>query len=152
MICIGKIVGFFGLNGYLKVKFYREGFDYKVVFLEDGAELKVSKTKDNYLMLIDGIDTRTKAEAFLNKTIWVKELPKIDKNDEYYFKDLVGLKVIDEENVLLGTVVFVNDYGAGTFLEFEIDGTIKIATVHFNAVINVNETSITVNKDSVFYS
>ena len=152
MICIGKIIGLFGLNGYLKVKFYSDDFDYKSIFLENGQEIKVLKVKDNHLMLLESVNTRTLAEPFLNKTLWIKDLKKIDNTDEYYFNDLIGLKVMDEEKNILGVETFVNDYGAGTFLDLETCTVNKVATIHFNAVINIDKNSIIVNKNCLFYN
>ena len=151
MICVGKIIGFFGINGCLKVRFYFNDFCYDHVFLEDGKKLQISNIKDNHLVIFKGIDTRTKAEEFLNKTIWMeKDDLKKSESDEHYFYELIGMNVVNEEGKKLGAVIDVNDYGGGVFIEFKGDD--KTATVHFNSVLSIESDIIKIENDKVLYN
>jgi 16S rRNA processing protein RimM len=49
------------------------------------------------------------------------ELPPLGE-DEYYHSDLIGLPCVDAEGAELGTVVAVENFGAGDLLEIERPG------------------------------
>jgi 16S rRNA processing protein RimM len=61
---------------------------------------------------------RTMAEKLVNTRLHVERsrLPPPD-GEEFYLADLVGLEAHDVGGALIGTVVEIHDYGAGTSLE-----------------------------------
>jgi len=76
----------------------------------------LSRKGDFVLASIKGITDRTAAEAFkgLNLYIHRDQLPE-DKN-AFYYCDLIGMTVL-ENGHLFGTVVSVQNYGAGDVIE-----------------------------------
>lgn len=63
---------------------------------------------------------RMEAEKLVNKRLYTlrSSLPVAGEEDFYHI-DLIGLKARSPEGTLLGKVVFVHDYGAGTSLELD---------------------------------
>lgn len=69
---------------------------------------------------LEGIDDRSAAEALRGSLVEVERaaLPPLAEG-EYYHADLIGLKCVDRGGVEIGTVVAVENYGAGDLLEVE---------------------------------
>lgn len=69
------------------------------------------------IVKIDGCNDRTKAETYNNLFVHIEreQLPPL-KNDEYYWADLEGLKVVTKEGLNLGTVQYVFATGANDVL------------------------------------
>ncbi len=61
---------------------------------------------------------RTAASALTNLRLYIERerLPPPDP-EEFYLSDLVGLQAVDPDGLVLGTVLTVHDYGAGTSIE-----------------------------------
>jgi len=67
---------------------------------------------------------RTAAGKLVNTRLYVDraQLPEPEDAEEFYVADLVGMTAIDADGAVLGKVVTVHDYGAGTSLEIVRDG------------------------------
>lgn len=117
-ISIGKIVNFFGIKGEAKV-----GFDNlnqiksaKTVYLlddESKCELTIKNIRfhKNYAIVkFDGIDDINDLIGFKGQRIFVlkeEALKKLEK-DEYLINDLIGSKVYDQNDKLIGEVVSIS--------------------------------------------
>nr|WP_220792759.1 ribosome maturation factor RimM [Gluconacetobacter aggeris] len=66
---------------------------------------------------------REAAQALVNRRLYVARasLPEPDQ-DEFYFADLIGLAVHEQDGRSLGRVLVVHDYGAGVSLEIGGEG------------------------------
>jgi 16S rRNA processing protein RimM len=124
LFAIGKIVKTSGLRGRLKAVSYMESHDtlrsLEEVYIRKGNDTKGPFTlknilvrKNNFLVEMEGVEDIEKARAFvgchmlisLNK---IKKLPK----DEYYWRDITGLKVITENGHVLGSITSVFPTGS----------------------------------------
>ncbi len=126
LVCVAKIVAAHGIRGQCKVKSLlanpNDILQYPALQSQSGVLLQLSNIKhqkdDIFFANIENINSRTEAEKlkgtelFLDKNV----LPPLPE-DEIYYDDLIGFKVMDEKNYPLGTVSAVYDFGAGTFLE-----------------------------------
>jgi 16S rRNA processing protein RimM len=143
-IIIAKIISAFGIRGEVKIISYCQNpLDVEKYPLFDQnnqpVELKISNknkavigsTADGDAILIvkiTGVDDRNLAEKIRGTELFCsrdnfKKLP----SDEFYYADLIGLKVIDENQKTIGKVINVNDYGAGGMVEIEFsDDNLKI--------------------------
>jgi 16S rRNA processing protein RimM len=83
----------------------------------------------------DGVPDRSDAEALRGSLVEVDRsaLPSLEE-DEYYHADLVGLPADDRAGKAIGTVVAVENYGAGDLLEIEVEGG-KRSLIPFRAGI-----------------
>jgi len=127
MICVAEITGAHGIQGMLKLKIFSESpenlADYMPLY-DSKAEKKfefsyIAEHKSFYLANMEGIDDRNKAEALRGTRLYIhkKELPEIDEEDTYYYKDLIGLTIKNTEDKIIGKVLNVVDFGAGELLE-----------------------------------
>jgi 16S rRNA processing protein RimM len=88
-----------------------------------GRELALKDIKDGGKTAIarfEGISDRSAAEALRGQLVEVDrdQLPPLEEG-EYYHADLIGLPCVDEAGKSLGTVVAVENFGAGDLLEVE---------------------------------
>lgn len=89
-----------------------------VAVLEDAAaqkqEMKINSVRfvrDHFLVSFEGVTSRDQAEALTGRVLWLDRtfLPPLEPG-EYYWQDLVGCDVLDQNGDLLGKVqsVFSN--------------------------------------------
>lgn len=154
-IKVGKIIGFHGLKGEVKVKsstdFAKERFQVgNELFLSDQKniiEVKIRSVryhKNNYLIAFDGYPSLNDVEMFKGYDLIVKEemLNELEE-DEFYYFDLIGMKVYDHDNNLLGTVSSVMETGANEVLVIKGDKEILIPFVdHFIKDIDLDNKTI----------
>ena len=126
---VGKITSSHGIKGAVKVASFMDGGDtvlkYKNLYNKDGEELifkKVGVLKNNTLILeMKGISTRNQSDELRDMEIFVKneDLEDLD-DDEFFVKDLLNMKVVDDKNKK-GIVSNVANHGAGDILEVQWD-------------------------------
>ena len=126
---IGKIVGIHGIKGNLKVFSNRESFDFfccgnKVVIKRaDGIEkyyriLWSKPHKKNLLVLFENILSRNDAKKLLDAEVFIEKsmLPELDKDDYYWFQ-IIGLDVYNEEGEYIGKVNSIIPTGSNDVYE-----------------------------------
>lgn len=126
LICVGAILGAFGVKGELRLKsFCANPSDigrYQPLYDETSAQeftLKITRAiKGGFAVRLKGVQFRDQAEALKGTSLYVKRdaLPHLP-DDEFYHSDLIGLAVIDTGGVKLGHIKAVFDHGAGDLLE-----------------------------------
>jgi 16S rRNA processing protein RimM len=114
-VALGRIVGVFGLAGWLKVQSYTEPveaiLDYPVWMLEAPAGLTAHRVctgrrqKRQVVAQLESIGDRDAAQRWVGATIFVSraELPPLEPR-EHYRDDLIGLTVRGADGVVLGRV------------------------------------------------
>ena len=128
-ILLGRIVAAHGIRGDVVIDSYAaEPADiaaYGPLQTADGKRelaLKVVRvTPKGVIARIAGVDDRNGAEALRGTELFVarEKLPAAD-DGEFYYADLVGLRVDDEAGAAIGTVVAVHNFGAGDLLEMRL--------------------------------
>ena len=120
---MGRVVAPYGVFGWLKIVPDTEVFDgllvYKTWWLgkdDDWNELTVKEAKthnDVLVVKLQGIDDRDAAFACKGKQIAVPRalLPKLE-TEEYYWSDLIGLAVKNQQGVDFGKITDVFATGA----------------------------------------
>jgi len=126
-VCLGVIVGVHGVRGAVRVKsFTAEPSDlgaYGPVSTEDGARswplTVIGTAKGVVVCRLDGLADRTAAEGLKGVRLYVPRsaLPPPQNEEEYYYADLVGLAVEQQDGTRIGSVRAVHDFGAGDMLE-----------------------------------
>lgn len=134
MVQIGFIRGAHALKGHVAVHVFSDNEDaiteYGTVYNEDQSQsFKFTVTGDkgaDFLCLVNNIRDRNGAEALRGTRLFLpaSALPEPDE-DEFYIKDLIGLTVLNTENIMLGKVLNVADFVHHDALEIEFihDGT-----------------------------
>ncbi len=70
---------------------------------------------------------RTAAERLVNTRLYTERSCLPDPAaEEFYLADLVGLQAVDAQGAAMGRVAIVHDYGAGTSLEIQGEGSAVI--------------------------
>ncbi len=123
LLTIGHVTGVHGLKGYLKVRSYAASHDpfhpEARLFLgtPDGqgewcTVVKASPHKKGMLVLLADVDVNV-AETFVGRDIFIPEEALPDPEaDTYYWKDLIGMTVIDIHEGKLGTIDHVIPTGS----------------------------------------
>src|SRR5439155_19680904 len=93
-------------------KLFVGGDKRRVISIRDGGKTAVAR--------LEGVNDRSAAEALRGSLVEVDRaaLPPLEEG-EYYHADLIGLPVEDREGRPVGTVVAVENYGAGDLVEIE---------------------------------
>jgi 16S rRNA processing protein RimM len=112
-IVLGHVAGVHGIKGWIKIHSHTDPrdaiFDYQPWLLGDnGKAIKLVEGKVSGKMLLahlEDIDSRDAAEALQGQKIAVgrEKLPPL-QDQEFYWADLVGLEVLNQDGTVLGRV------------------------------------------------
>ena len=124
LIPVGKIIGTHGIKGALKVHSYSGNIDSlqstKTAFLKkkDGTLCEyviksVSAHAGGFILYLDSFSDINQVLCFTGLEICLKlsQLPVTDQ-DEYYWRDLIGLVVHTDQGIELGTLVDIFETGS----------------------------------------
>jgi 16S rRNA processing protein RimM len=126
-VAIGKIAGLFGVKGWVKIFSYTEPRDgiltYSPWYLMVNGErvcLQPDAGKQHGKSVIahlQSIDDRDAAARLINAEITIRrdQLPRAEEG-EYFWIDLIGLKVVTLDGKALGTVSYLFETGANDVL------------------------------------
>ena len=124
-ITLAAIAGAHGITGEVRLKLFGEGIpSLKQHKSFNGGALTLEKLRDDgkggAVARFAEIKDRTAAEALRSTTLTVPRaaLPPLAEG-EYYHADLIGLAVSSDAGEPLGTVVAVEDFGAGELIEIQ---------------------------------
>jgi 16S rRNA processing protein RimM len=127
LLVIGKVGAPYGVKGWVKITTYTDEtdgiFDYQPWFIEQGNGQRVVEIEEwrrhsnGVIAKLAGVDTRDDAEAIKNLDITIEEttLPLL-ADDEYYWRDLVGMKVVTNKGYDMGTIKELFETGANDVL------------------------------------
>jgi len=126
LILVGVVSAAYHLKGLVKINSYtsdpknicnlncidKEGNNISLSFI------KFDKKK--IIVRIDGVNDRNEAEKLFGTKLYIKreELPEINES-EFYISDLIGIDVIDENDLILGKIHAIHNFGAGDIVEIK---------------------------------
>ncbi len=125
-VALAAVAGAHGVKGELRLKLFADSAEslarHSHLYV-GGREVAVRDVKGGGKTAIarfEGISDRTAAEALRGQLVEIdrEKLPPLQEG-EYYHADLVGLPCVDDGGAPLGTVVAVENFGAGDLLEVE---------------------------------
>jgi len=126
LVCVGAIVGSFGVRGEVRVKSFcaipEDIETYSPLLSEDGQKsysiALTGSVKNGFTARLGGVSTKEQADEVRGLRLYTKrdQLPSLP-DDEYYYADLIGLDVLDTGGTILGQVKSVLNHGAGDLLE-----------------------------------
>jgi 16S rRNA processing protein RimM len=126
-IIVGRIGGAHGVRGWMKIMSYTRPkeniFTYSPWLIHaNGAwqEIDIEESQqrgERLLVKMTGIDSPEEARVYMNSDIAItrEQLPKLDKG-EYYWRDLIGLDVINQDEINLGKISQITETGANDVL------------------------------------
>ena len=151
-LLIGKIKTAHGVRGLVKVQVLCEDLDLLDgdLFTSESGDAALHLTlknamKDHWIAEIKNITDRTQAENLRGTKLYIDESALPEPEDgEIYYKDLIGLNVIDENKKEIGTVINVANFGAGDLLDIRpVSGGESFYLPY------TDETVLEITKDSV---
>ena len=97
--------------------------DYGTLFAADGRTFEIADgrwLKDDMLVVrFEGMTDRDLVAKLTGTELFVDRanLPETEEEDEFYHADLIGLAVVDGEGTLIGTILTLQNFGAGDIIE-----------------------------------
>lgn len=147
IIPLGHVSGVHGVKGWVKIHSLtdpREAiFEYQPWLLGDSLEeVRISQGKrhgNRLIALFEGINDREAAEGLVHRKIAVHrdQFPETAAG-EYYWNDLIGLKVNHEDGTTLGTIERLLDTGAHDVMVVKGDRERLIPFVQEHYVLKVD--------------
>ena len=128
-VALAAVAGAHGIAGEVRLKLFADSAaslaPHKQL-LVGGEPMKLLAAKQagkGAIARFEGVADRTAAEALRGRLVEVDRaaLPPLAEG-EYYHADLIGLPCVDDAGAPLGTVVAVENFGAGDLIEVERDG------------------------------
>ncbi len=126
MICVAAIAGAFGVKGEVKLKPFTEipedCLGYGPLMNEHGAVIFTVQSWHFAGKMIAiraaNVTTREQAEALKSTKLYVPaaNLPPPEE-DEFYYRDLIGLSVKTQAGQNAGKIIAVHEFGAGDMIE-----------------------------------
>ena len=125
-IALAAVAGAHGVKGEVRLKLFADSIDSLKrhenlnVGGTDRRLIAVRKSGNAIIAHIDGISDRSSAEALRGELVEINrsDLPPLG-DGEYYHADLIGLLANDRDGRPIGSVVAIENYGAGDLLEIE---------------------------------
>ena len=130
-VMIGKIVGVHGIKGEVKIRAESDIFERQIKVLDSipvyrgtkREELQIESIKpyrNLFVAKFKGIDDRSEAEERIGGELWINRSKQIEPGeDEFYFSDLIGSKVLTEEGERIGILKEILEQPASHILEVE---------------------------------
>lgn len=131
-VLLGRIAGAHGLKGEVVVHSFTAVPEDIAAYGPlirggNGESLEIAAvrtTQKGLIARVAGIDDRTAAEALKGTELWIERarLPPAGEG-EFYHADLIGLTAITPGGEAIGSIVAVQNYGAGDLLEIKLEGS-----------------------------
>ena len=125
-VALAAVAGAHGIKGELRLKLFSDSVESlarQARLYVGGRELALKDVKDGGKTAIarfEGISDRSAAEALRGSLVEIDrdKLPPLEEG-EYYHADMIGLTCVDDAGKPVGTVIAVENFGAGDLLEVE---------------------------------
>lgn len=143
MIRVGRVVGVFGVRGAVKVMpltdfadRFAPGSD---LYLEGAAHrVEWSRAQSGgHVVKLAGVDTRDDADTLRGRYLEVAEARSLP-DDAWYWDDLVGMSVVSEQGVDLGTLEEVLERPANDVWIARLDGAETLVPATREAIRSVD--------------
>lgn len=139
-IALAAVAGAHGVKGEVRLKLFSDSVEnlsrHKKLYVGDAERRLLSvRPGPTPVARFEGIADRSAAETLRGSLIEIdrEALPPLEEG-EYYHADLIGVPALDQRGNSIGTVVAVENFGAGDLLEIERGGG-KRSLIPFRAGI-----------------
>jgi 16S rRNA processing protein RimM len=140
VVVLGEFSGVFGVKGWVKIRSYTRPevqiLTYRDILVGDDGQWSsfsvaaVSGSHKYLKMSLHSIVSRESADQLVGKKISVqRNYLKPPKKDEYYWLDLIGLKVVNLSGHEFGIINALHETGANDVLEVIGDSLVLIPYV-----------------------
>lgn len=132
MLTVGKITGHFGVRGGVKVFSYTRPMEnitrYQQWYVGERLYkgIKAKKHGKTIVAELPDINNREQAQALIGQTVSVSETQlSALSDDDFYWHQLIGLTVIDQDDQVLGCVESLFETGANDVMVVKGQGSDK---------------------------
>ena len=146
-VILGRITGVYGVKGWLKVFSYTDPMesivDYSPWYIRPEnsshdnsrrapwkkVKLKAGKRHAKTVVAkLEQCNNRDEAQAYIGSEIAIKpdQLEQLRDNNEFYWSDLIGLRVVNQQKIVLGVVKGLMETGANDVLVVVSEGEAEI--------------------------
>ena len=125
-LVVGRLGAVYGIRGWLKIHSFTDIpesiFDYGPWLIDQRGnpiEIKVEKFKQHgkgWIVKLEGIDVREEAQLLTGAEISVASAQLPELNDEFYWHDLIGCKVVSLQGYDFGQVSDLMETGSNDVL------------------------------------
>ncbi|GAA5218449.1 ribosome maturation factor RimM [Corallincola platygyrae] len=127
-VILGRLGAAYGIKGWLKIHSFTDNAEdifelspWKLGDQQTGKQLSVSQWRrhnNGLIVKFESIDDRTQAEALIGLDISIpsEQLPELPE-DEFYWRDLIGMKVVTDKGYDLGVVTGLMETGSNDVLQ-----------------------------------
>ena len=131
-VCVAQIGAPHGVRGEVRLWAFTEDpmavTRYGPLEAEDGKRVfeiaTLRPARGHLVARLRGIDDRNAAERLTNIKLYVpRERLPAPAEDEFYHADLIGLAAVSPDGADIGTIVAVQNFGAGDLLEIQPAGS-----------------------------
>ncbi len=126
-IIIGKILKPHGVRGHVKMECYMDSRDCVPSYLIVKDQLYNVDSASNIncgfsIVKLHNICDRNKASALAQQNAYIEsqDLPKLDTM-QCYQKDLINVRIIDENHQDIGVVIAMHNFGIGPMIEGQLN-------------------------------
>jgi len=130
LVLVGHVTGAYGIKGWVRIRPYSSDADAMLhaktwwldkPALRDVDMLQAKVHGEDVVAQLMGVAGRDAAEALKGATVQIRRshFPLLDDN-EFYWIDLIGLAVENEQGESLGSVVDMMDNGAHPILRIQL--------------------------------
>jgi 16S rRNA processing protein RimM len=134
LVCVAKITSPHGVRGAVKVKSFTQFPDsiaeYSPLYSKNGKEkfdIEILSVKEDMLIVkVKGVGSRNEALPLCGRELYASKdiFPELEE-DEFYYDDLIGMKVLLQNGEEFGVVVAVDNYGGGDLVEIKLQHSEK---------------------------
>ena len=153
---LGKIVRKYSFNGELLIKLDTDQpelyenldavfIDYRNTFIPYFIESSQFHKSDLLRVQFEDVTTEEEADNLLKSDVYLplEFLPKLEGN-KFYFHEVIGFAIEDENFGPVGTITGINDTTAQALFEIERDGKEILIPVNDEFIVKVNRTNKTI--------
>ncbi len=156
---LGHITKTHGLNGevvfFLDVDDPTEYDDLDSVLIEVRGELtpyfveSLSINRDRAIVALEDVDTLDEAKKLINCPVWLplENLEAITDPDRFYYHEIIGYRIIDENEGPLGTVTSVMAMPTQDLIAMQYRGQEMLIPINSAIVKTVDREAKTLNVD-----
>jgi len=152
-VVLAAVAGAHGIKGEVRLKLFAdsvESLQRHAKVEVGGRTLRLQSVRPGKAVVarFAEITDRTAAEALRGSLVTVARsaLPPLEPG-EYYYADLLGLRCENAAGTLLGTVVAVENFGAGDILEIEQIGGKRVMVPFREGIADLGDGRIIVDPD-----
>jgi 16S rRNA processing protein RimM len=152
-IALAAVAGAHGVKGELRLKLFCDSaasLSRQEKLFVGGVERRLLSVREGKTPVarFEGVDDRSAAEALRGELVEVDRsaLPSLEAG-EYYHADLIGVPAIDRDGKSVGTVVAVENYGAGDLLEIQAEDGSKSLIPFKSRIADLKDGRIVVDRE-----